>query len=317
MKRIAVEEHFLTQAFAEYVHSRKVPPIKPTIDDPLTRACIDVNLRIKEMDKAGIDIQVLSLSSPGIEGLETENAITWAKQTNDELAQMVKAHPTRFAGLASLPCQDPSAAVAELERCVKTLGFKGALIKSNIRGEYMDDKKYWPVWEMAEKLDVPIYLHPRQPAQSMEKPYLDYPGMMSAMIGFGHDTHLHVLRLMCSGLFDEFPKLKIVIGHMGETFPYLLWRIDNHFSRFDQYKKLKKKPSGYFRDNFVYTTSGVNWYPSLLCAMLTTGVDSILFAVDYPHEENLPAVKFMDEAPIWEGDREKIYHLNSERVFKL
>jgi 5-carboxyvanillate decarboxylase len=181
----------------------------------------------------------------------------------------------------------------------------------------MDDRKYWPIFEKAEKLDVPIYLHPRQPAKDMEKPYLKYPGMTTAMIGFGADVHLHVLRLMCSGLFDEFPKLKLVIGHMGETYPYLLWRIDNHFSRAEQYKKLKKKPSEYFRDNFVITTSGVNWYPSLLCAMLTIGADSILFAVDYPHEENMPAVKFLDEAPIFDGDREKIAHLNSERVFKL
>jgi len=218
------------------------------------------------MDKAGIDIQVLSLSSPGIELLETEPAIKWCKQTNDEMATWVKAHPTRFAGLAALPCQDPAAAVAELDRCVQKLGFKGALIKSNIRGEYMDAKQYWPIWAEAEKLDVPIYLHPRQPAASMEKPYLDYPGMTSAMIGFGHDVHLHCLRLMCGGVFDEFPKLKLVIGHMGETFPYLLWRIDNHFGRFEQYKKLKKKPSEYFRDNFVCTISGVNWYPSLLCA---------------------------------------------------
>ena len=317
MRRIATEEHFLTQDLINYIHSRKVAPTQPVLDDPTTRACIDVPLRLREMDKAGIDMQLLSLSSQYIELLEPENAIIWSQKTNDELAQWVKAHPTRFAGLCSLPCQDPATAVAELERCVKKLGMRGALIKSNIRSEYMDDRKYWPIWEKAEKLNVPIYLHPRSPSADMEKPYLKYPGMNSAMIGFGHDTHLHVLRLMCSGLFDEFPKLKIVIGHMGETFPYLLWRIDNHFSRFEQYKKLKKKPSGYFRDNFVITISGVNWYPSLLCAMLTIGIDSILFAVDYPHEENIPAVKFIDEAPISVGDKKKIFHLNAERVFRL
>jgi predicted TIM-barrel fold metal-dependent hydrolase len=317
MKKISVEEHFLTKDFVLYLHSRKEEPTKKTIDDPLTMRCIDVGERLREMDKAGIDMQVLSLSSPGVETLEKENAITWAKKTNDELAQIVKEHPARFAGLAALPCQDPSVAAAELERTIKMLGFKGAMIKSNIRGEYMDDKKYWPIFEKAEKLDVPIYLHPRQPSADMEKAYLKYPGMMSAMIGFGADVHLHVLRLMCSGLFDEFPRLRLIIGHMGETFPYLLWRIDNHFSRFEQYKKLKKKPSEYFRDNFVITTSGVCWYPSLLCAYLTIGADSILWAVDYPHEENGPAVEFIDGAPIFDGDKEKICHLNSERVFKL
>jgi len=317
MKKIATEEHFLTQDFAEYVHSRTVEPIKKTIDDPLTRACIDVDLRIKEMDKGRIDMQLLSMSAPSVETLETENAKIWAKKTNDELAQMVKAHPSRLAGLAALPCQDPVAAAAELERAVKQLGLKGVMIKSHIKGEYLDEKKFWPIWDKAQQLDVPVYLHPKQPASDMAKPYQKYPGFMSAMIGYGADIHLHVLRLICGGVFDEFPRLKIVIGHMGETFPFLLWRIDNHFSRYEQYKQLKKLPSGYFRDNFYITTSGVCWQPSLLCAYLTLGADKILFAVDYPHEDNLTASKFIEEAPICDEDKEKICHLNAEKLFKL
>jgi predicted TIM-barrel fold metal-dependent hydrolase len=317
MKKIAIEEHFLTKDFVLYAHSRTVEPIKKTIDDPTTKRLLDIDLRLKEMDRTGIDMQVLSMSAPSVEGLETENAIIWSRKTNDELAQLAKDHPTRFAGLAALPCQDPSAATQELERAVKKLGLKGALIKSHIKGEFLDEQKFWPIWEKAQQLDVPIYLHPRAPSPEMAKPYLKYPGFMSALIGYGADIHLHVLRLICSGLFDEFPRLKLVIGHMGETFPYLLWRIDNHFARFEQYKKLKKLPSGYFKDNIYITTSGVFWQPSLLCAYLTLGADRILFAVDYPHEENEAAVKFIDEAPISDEDKEKICHLNSERIFKL
>ena len=180
------------------------------------------------MDKTGICMQVLSLTLPGVETLETADGKIWAKKINDHLAKTVKEYPDRFIGLASLPLQEPDFAAKELERAIKDNGLKGAVINSNVQGEYLDNKKYWVIFERAEKLGVPIYLHPKEPSPDMLKPFTTYPTLWAAFWGYGVEIGLHVIRLLCSGVFDEFPRLKIIIGHMGEALPFWMWRLDKH-----------------------------------------------------------------------------------------
>jgi 5-carboxyvanillate decarboxylase len=274
--------------------------------------------RIEEMDKCGMDLQVLSLVSPGVQVFETTTASTLAKEYNNRLASAVKDHPKRFVGLACLAPQDPGEAANELERAVSALGLKGAIINSHTKGEYLDDKKYWVIFERAQKLNVPVYLHPRGPSPDMMKPFIGYPMLDSAMWGFTAEAGLHSLRLILSGLFDEFPRLKIVLGHLGETIPFVLARIDNRWSVADFPKKLKKLPGQYFRDNFLVTTSGMNEEPATLIAAISIlGADNILFAADYPMENAGQAISFIDNIAIHDQDKEKICHLNAERVFSL
>ncbi len=211
--------------------------------------------------------------------------------------------------------QDPQGAADELVRAVTKLGLRGASINSHTRGEYLDNKKFWHIFEQAEKLNVPIYIHPRTPSPDMLKPYLDYPGLDTAMLGFAHEVALHALRLICSGLFDEYPKLQIILGHLGESLPYWLWRIDDRAAYLSN--KLQKKPSQYIKDNFYITTSGMFWQPALMCAYLALGAERILFAVDYPLQELKDAVQFMEEAPICDYDKEKICYLNAQQLLGL
>ena len=269
------------------------------------------------MDKAGISMQLLSLTAPGVENFNTADGIMWAKRTNDELAGAVKKHPDRLAGLAALPFQEPEAAAEELERAVKALGLKGAMVNSNVQGEYLDDPKFWVIFEKAEKLDVPIYLHPREPSPDMLKPYLAYPGLWTALLGYGAEVSLHAMRLICSGVFDKYPRLKFIIGHMGEALPFWLWRLDRQWLHTPMAKKLSKKPSEYIKDNFRITTSGMFSIPPFLCAYLTLGADNLLFAVDFPYESSDIAVKFIKNTPISEGDKEKICHINAEKLLGL
>ncbi|MFH1652139.1 MAG: amidohydrolase family protein [Chloroflexota bacterium] len=271
--------------------------------------------RLQNMDEGNIDIQVLSLTSPGVQMFAPAEAAEIARKTNNMISQTIRQHPQRYAGLATLAPQDPEGAAEELKRAVQELDFRGACINSHTRGEYLDDKKYHVILEAAAKLDVPIYIHPRTPSADMLKPYLAYPGLHGAILGFSAEVSLHALRLIFSGVFDKFPGLKIILGHLGEALPYWMWRIDNHWQR--QAVKLKKSPSEYLRDNFYVTTSGMCWYPALLCAILALGADRILFAADYPHESGKEAADFMMAAPISAADKEKIMHATAEKLFKL
>ncbi|OGO17795.1 MAG: hypothetical protein A2Z15_05090 [Chloroflexi bacterium RBG_16_50_11] len=273
--------------------------------------------RLREMDKAGITMQVLSLTAPGVEAFSSADGITWAKRINDDLSTTVMKYPERFAGFASLPLQEPEAAADELQRAVKKLGLKGALVNSHVRGEYLDNPKFWVVFEKAEKLGVPIYIHPKEPSPDMLKPYLAYPGLWSALWGYGAEAGLHAIRLICSGLFDKYPNLKIIIGHMGEALPFWTWRLDRQWQHTPMAKILSKKPSQYIKENFLITTSGVFSVPALLCAYLTLGAENILFAVDFPYESNETAVQFIKDAPINDSEKEKIFHLNAEKVLGL
>jgi 2,3-dihydroxybenzoate decarboxylase len=300
-------------------HNRKVQLFFPGHSTPPVGGMLDVDEgRLKEMDRSGIDMEVLSF--PGvIESLDPSDGIQICKRANDELAKITRQHPDRFAGFAALPIPAPAEAALELERSVKDLGLKGALIHPNMRtGDYVDDPKYWAIFEMAEKLAVPIYLHPGAPSADMIKPFLTYPLLSGSIWGFAADAGLRIMRLIFSGVFDKYPDLKIIIGHMGEALPFWLWRIDNRWQELDASKRrIPKKPSHYVKENIFVTTSGVFSAAPLLCTYLELGADRILFAVDYPFESNLKAVQFMDTAPICDSDREKIYHLNAEKLLGL
>ena len=345
MKVIDLEAHFSTQDYKEYLLSRKEIPraeikenifrvwysddfwvdriIKP--DDTL----LDLGeLRLREMDALGIDMQALSLGTPHVQCFEAAEGTLWAKKVNNELAAAVNKHPDRFIGLACVAPQSPEEAADELERAVSVLGLKGLCLHSHARNEYLDDKKYWGIFERAEKLEVPIYLHPGMPPTSILKPYVDY-GTAFLHYAFDAELALHVLRLIHSGLFDKYPKLQMIIGHMGEGLPFWLSRLDiawrakekkpaveTNFT-FIQKPGIEKKTSEYLKTNFTITTSGVFFQPALICACLAVGVDKIAFAVDYPMVDTQDALQFMKEAPICDSDKEKIYHLNAERLFKL
>ena len=343
-RRIGVEEHFSTPeqmdlmrsilekkyASREVVEREKylladAPFLAAPANSPLLQKSMarlyDVGAgRLAEMDRYGIDLQLVSLVSPGVQVFEAAEAVKLARKYNDHLASLVREHPKRFAGLTALAPQVPEAAADELERGVRELGFKGGIINSHTRGEYLDDKKYRVILERAQKLGAPIYLHPRGPAPQMMAAFEGHPMLTSATWGFGADTALHAMRLISSGLFDQLPRLKIVLGHLGETIPFQLERIDNRWaavSRAGGGNKLQKMPSQYFKENFVVTTSGMFTHPQLLLTLAVLGADSVLFAVDYPMEEPQEAVTFMDTAPISDEDKEKIYHRNAERVFSL
>lgn len=337
MRKIAIEEHFTTEEHLDLLTAvleekypqreiieeeeilfYEVPFLVPSRREEAVSRLLDIGEeRVKQMDESGIDMQVLSLVSPGVQVFDAPKGTELAKKTNDRLSEAVSKYPERLAGFASLAPQDPGEAAGELERAVKDLGLKGACINSHTKGEYLDEKKYWVIFEKAEKLGVPIYIHPRSPSPGMVKPFLDYPMLTTAMIGFAAEVSLHALRLISSGLFDRFPRLNIILGHLGEALPYWLWRLDNIYLRNPIPAKLKKAPSEYFKDNFFVTTSGMSWQPPLLCSYLALGADKILFAVDYPMEKNEVAVKFMEEVTICDRDKEKIYHLNAEALLGL
>jgi predicted TIM-barrel fold metal-dependent hydrolase len=274
----------------------------------------NIDQRIKEMDATGIDMQVLSWRNIGCDEFEVSDGIKWARKINNSLAELVNKYPTRFAAFCNIPMQEPTAAVAELERAAKDLGLKGIKIDSTIKGEYLDAKKYRPVFKKAEELDMPVFLHPDAMPADMEKPYSAYPGLSGASWGYAAEASLHAIRLIYSGLFDEYPRLKVMLGHMGEGLPYWLWRLDSKGGS----SSLKKKPSEYIKENFYINTSGMFFHPALICAYMAMGVDRVLFATDWPSESNKLAVEFMETVPMLSAnDKEKIYHLNAEKLFRL
>lgn len=334
LKRIAVEEAFVTEDIANewknVLSGKFVEPgfrmMGQTIlgDDPgaalVHSRLVDIGAgRLAQMDADGIDVAILSITSPGVQVFDAVTATQLAQDANDVLAAAVQANPTRLAGLATVAPHYPHGAAKELDRAATKLGMKGFLINSHTMGEYLDDQKFWPIFEAAQALDIPLYLHPREPAPSMVAPFMDY-GLYFAGFGFAVETSLHAMRLIMCGLFDEFPRLKIVLGHMGEGLPFWLQRIDNRYLlqvKIGAVKKLPRLPSDYFRDNFVITTSGVMSAPSLKLSLEVLGDDSIMFAADYPYESVQEGVEFLDTVDITEDQRQKIYCANAERIFRL
>ncbi len=272
------------------------------------------------MDAAGIDVQVLSLTSPGTEQLETAEAIELAREANDYLADSIKKNPTRFAGFAALPTAAPEKAAKELERMVREHGFKGAIINGHNRGRYLDDKFFWPILECAEALNVPIYLHPTQPPPAViDASYAGFePAVVDMLAGFGWGWHIetaiHVIRLILGGAFDKYPNLQLVIGHMGEALPFMLPRLDIMPAALT---KLNQPISAYLRSNIHYTFSGFNFLPNFLELLLQVGVDRTMFSADHPYASMAQARTFLDQLPVSTADRERIAHRNAERLFGL
>ncbi len=317
VKKIVLEEHFSTPEMSKYATD-----VVKTIDDKfldyVKPRLMDMNgVRLEEMDKYGIDMAVLSVTSPGVQ-LEPDAAaaVKSAKHINDYLAEEIAKHPTRFAGFAHLALQDGKAAADELERCVKQLGMKGALINGHTNGEYLDDQKFWPMWERAEELGVPVYLHPAD-SPTMPSNEAGYPEMAGPGWQWGSETAGHVLRMIYGGVFDRFPKTTVVLGHMGETLPFILWRLDSRYAMLKHTNPLKLKPSEYIKRNIMVTTAGSFSDAPLMCTMLALGADRIMFSIDYPYEETSQAVEFIDNAPLSDEDREKICYGNVTRLLKL
>jgi 2,3-dihydroxybenzoate decarboxylase len=275
--------------------------------------------RIRDMDAAGIDKMILSLTAPGVQIFDTATANSLAISTNDQLAEAIKKHPDRYAGLAAVAPQDPRSAAKEMERAIKKLGLNGVIINSHTKGEYLDDPKYWEIFEAAEALDTAIYLHPQTPPPNMVMPYLAR-GFERAIMGFAHELSVHILGLMTSGVFDRFPKLKMVVGHGGEGLPYMLYRIDFMYENARETfmnPRTKKLPSEYMKENFYITTSGLPWAPAITMAISVLGIDRVLYAMDYPYEYVPEEVTMTDNFPISAEDKRKLFQLNAEKVFKL
>ena len=321
--KIALEEHF---AIADtlmdsrgYFPDRVWEEVKSRVLDLHER-------RIALMDEYGIAMMLLSLNAPAVQAIpDPAQAYDIARKANDYLAEAVRKRPDRFAGLAALPMQEPERAARELERCVTELGFRGALVNgfSQIGDAdtalYYDLPQYRPFWATVEKLDVPFYLHPRNPLPRDAKIYDGHPWLLGPVWAFGQETAVHALRLMGSGLFDVHPRLQIILGHMGECLPFAMWRIDNANAWIENRHNYaaKRRMREYFSANFHVTTSGNFHTPALFAAIAEIGVERVMFSTDWPFENIDHAAKWFDTAPISENDRQLIGRTNAMRLFKL
>jgi predicted TIM-barrel fold metal-dependent hydrolase len=311
---IALEEHYYDR---ELVATFDGPEGRA----PETRRRLDDlgDLRIKEMDEAGIDVQVISHGAPSTQRLDAETAVRLARNVNDRLAQAIAEYPDRFAAFAALPTPDPKAAADELERTVTQLGFKGAMVHGLTNGVFFDDKRFWPIFERAQALDVPLYVHPAVPHSAVVEVYYqdylaDFPTLRTAAWGFTVETATQGIRLVLSGVFDSYPDVKIILGHMGEGLPFLLWRIDHALSRPGNRSVSFREQ---FSQHFYITTSGNFSTPALLCSMMELGVDRILFSVDWPFVPNIPGTKWMNELQLSAEDKIKILSGNAKRLLKM
>ena len=319
MRRIAVEEAFSIpevwealrdwaakapadepdQGFWDFVFSQDTPGLQR-----VRRQLMDLeDERLKIMDANGVDVHILSLTAPGVQTFAPARAVSMARLANDRLAAVIARHPSRFAGLATVPVQDPDAAALEIARAITELKLNGVIINSHTDSEYLDEEKYWPILETAQAYGAPLYIHPR---------------LETGIWGFAAETGLHALRLIGGGVFDRFPDLKVVLGHLGEGLPYWMYRLDYMHpvrSSYQARPKLSLKPSEYITRNFAITTSGMNWEPVLRFCIEAVGADNIMFAIDYPYQVTEGAVRFLDSAEISAEDKNKIFYQNAERIF--
>ncbi len=314
---IAIEEHYLDPVVNEKIGG------KAGGGRHLQERLADLtDVRVKEMDEAGIDIQVLSHCPPGAQAFGPEDAAEAARGINDRLNETVQAKPDRFAAFATMPTQDPRGAADELERCVDKLGFKGAMVHGLTQGLFIDDERFWPIFERAEALDVPIYVHPAPPHPGVVELYYKdyaekYPAILTAGWGFTVETATTGLRLVLSGVFDKYPGLKIIIGHLGEGLPFLMWRINHTFMHFTPPGIDPVPFRDIFCEHFYLTTSGNFSNPALLCCIQEMGVDRILFSVDWPYIENAPGTAWMETVPLCGEDRVKMLNGNAKRLLKM
>jgi 5-carboxyvanillate decarboxylase len=337
-RKIATEEAFATPALvkawlgiarADPEASLDVPtgilsifdnPRQGSNQDRFRRKLLDLDTeRLADMDEAGVDMQILSVTIPGVQMFERDKASALAIATNDHLAAAIARHPRRFAGLACFAPQDPPGATREMERAVNTLGLNGFIVNSHTGNLYLDDPRFAPILEAAQALDRPIYLHPRAPSNGMAAPFRDY-SMGGSIWGFGVEAGTHAVRLILSGVFDRYPRLRIVLGHMGEALPFWMWRLDHmaaRRARDGRMKPLALPPSAYFRRNFAVTTSGFEDRDILDLVIKIAGIENVMWAVDYPYESAIDAVAFIDRARLTDSQRAGISHRNAERLFHL
>jgi gamma-resorcylate decarboxylase len=317
--KIALEEHFV---LAETIESSyAVRDLHPETRQKI----LDVGSgRIADMDRGGLDICILSLTAPGVQAIpHVKEAIAQARRTNDYLAENIAKNPKRLKGFATLPLQDPEAAAQELTRCVRDLGFCGALVNGFSEvGEagsavYYDLPQYRPFSATVQELDVPFYLHPRDPLSTKQQCYEGYRWLAGSPWGFAVETSVHALRLMASGLFDEYPKVKVILGHLGEGLSFGIWRVDNRISRGSGAPSAKLPLSHYLRENFYITTSGNFRTQALTNVILEVGADRVLYSVDYPYEDVVEAKEWFDRAAISDSDRMKIACMNAKKLFPL
>jgi predicted TIM-barrel fold metal-dependent hydrolase len=335
MIKIDFEAHFVTRDYVRMMEENKdypryvvnpetgrrrlwyTPDVGEPLGDPLLEKLTDLGeMRLKAMDAAGIDVQVLSLTSPGVEQFDRDKGPAMARQANDELHEIMKADPDRFMGFAALSPNHPEEAARELERAVKELGFFGWKTHSNYGGTYLDDREYWPILEKAAELKAPIYLHPAIPAIPALRKYGFAMG--GAPFGFGIETSICMMRLVFSGVFDEYPDLRIMLGHLGEGIPFLMQRIDFAYVRpwfdADARPDLKKKPSEYLKENMFVTTSGNYLQAAFECTREALGLDRILLATDYPYEDSTECMDFIDSLSLTPGDMEKVCCRNAAQL---
>jgi uncharacterized protein len=320
MRVIALEEHFWTPAIAEAIGALRNPDAGP--DSPLGANLADLGeRRIAAMDAGGIDLQVISHTTPAVQHLDGATAVPLAREANDVLAAAVRAHPDRFAGFATLPTSDPAAAAEELSRAVQELGLLGAMVNGHTGGRFLDDPAFGVLLERFERLDVPLYLHPTEPVPAVRSAY--YEGFAPAVTwflsaaawGWHSETALHLLRMVLAGVFDRHPALRVIIGHMGEMLPFMLQRIDDNLP--PRVTGLDRLPSEYILDRVVMTTSGLFSVPPLRCALDVFGIERVLFSVDWPYAPNEEGRRLLSEAPLSGADLERFSHGNAERVLGL
>ncbi len=336
IRRIATEEAFSIPEIADELAKVARAPGR-SLDLPLVQALYDsqgkgrmvgwrerlIDLegeRLRDMDANGVDMQLLSLTAPGVQMFDADTAIELATLANDRLAEVIGRHPTRFAGLAAVAPQSPKRAAKEMERAITRLKLNGFVINSHTNDEYLDDPKYFPVLEAAEALDACIYIHPRAPAAGFDLPLRNY-GLDSALWGYGLEVSTHAMRMIVGGVFDRFPRLRICLGHMGEAIHFWRWRVDYMNLRRQKAGESPKlqleKPSAYMKRNMVITTSGVEDDLALDYSLKALGEDNVMWAIDYPYQPSEPAVKWMDAAPVSDEVRAKLYHGNAERIFHI
>ena len=338
-KRIATEEAFapgfVIDAWIDMIRNKKV-------DDPAFESlhgfyllsdaprAVEIRERLKDvgemrvahMDAAGIDLQILAITAPGPQIFDAATGPVIARDANDWLAAAIAKHPTRFVGLTAIAPQAPALAAREIDRGASQLGLKGVIINSHTHDEYLDEAKFWPIFEAAEALDMPVYLHPTGPSRRMAAPLIE-AGLDGAIYGFGVDTGMHALRIITSGVFDRFPKLKLVLGHCGEALPFWLFRLDFMHAatvragRYPRIKPLQRTISEYMRENVYVTTSGMAWEPAIMFCHKVLGADRVLYAMDYPYQYVLDEVRDSDALPMSDAERKAFFQGNAERVFGL
>jgi predicted TIM-barrel fold metal-dependent hydrolase len=320
IRTITLEEHFATPAFLKGPGVRVKE--RPQAAQLLDQLCDLGEHRIADMDAAGIDVQVLSLTAPGVDQLDANEAVELAHDTNEILADAVRRQPRRLVGFTTLPTASPETAANELDRTVRTHGFKGAVINGHIRGRYLDDEFFWPILERAEALQVPLYLHPTPPPQQVIE--VSYKGNYTAEVtnwlataawGWHIETATHILRLILSGAFDRYPRLQVIIGHLGEGLPFMLPRIDRRLPT--AVTKLHRPIGAYLRENLHYTISGFNFTPPFLDLFFEVGAHRIMFSADYPFGSMSQAREFLDQLPVSPADKERIAHGNAEHLLQL